>query len=503
MTTGPRPWIRRYPALTISALVFGLLAIWLTWEVFRAVTAKPGQVGAYAKQVEEIVAKRQQHLASPDCWDDLLKAVRLVSDAQRDALAKTGTPNAASPLPDAPADWPEGVDWPPDPSYIGTDKSDERIVQYVKLVDAQLRTTGADKALTALLTPRIAIRPIPPTRMIDILLPELGQCRVTARINHGRMLIALDAGDRPAFLQAMEQTLAIARILSAQATLIDHLVATAMCAMVLGDIRYLIVEGRLDRELLTQVSALLDRQLPLVPLSESLKCERLFAMDTIEWTHSQDGRLMPSAAIAAHNEYKNGGQGDVPALAGFENLLSIVLPSKKESQDAIDQFYTLVDQQLALPAHARTRPSPSEKFADDLSSRFIVVKLMIPAISKTLVTESTFFNDVAATRTMIVLELFRAQNNTYPKSLSELVPAFLTAVPQDSFSPRALTYVLKDPSSPRPADAYLLYSVGGDFKDDGGKIPENANNRGSGGDPGSDLVYNVPRPSSKPPQDGK
>ncbi len=63
-----------------------------------------------------------------------------------------------------------------------------------------------------------------------------------------------------------------------------------------------------------------------------------------------------------------------------------------------------------------------------------------------------------------------------PKSLEELVPAYLEAVPADPFSEGRLIY--------RPAfDSYLLYSVGSDGVDDGGlRIPLRDATRGMKGD---------------------
>jgi hypothetical protein len=64
-------------------------------------------------------------------------------------------------------------------------------------------------------------------------------------------------------------------------------------------------------------------------------------------------------------------------------------------------------------------------------------------------------------RVAIAVETYRLQNGKLPAALSELVPAFLPALPLDPFTGKPLHYRL----IPR---GYLLYSVGADQVDNGG-----------------------------------
>ncbi len=68
-----------------------------------------------------------------------------------------------------------------------------------------------------------------------------------------------------------------------------------------------------------------------------------------------------------------------------------------------------------------------------------------------------------------------------PETLAELVPAFLTAVPTDPFDGQPLRYH-------RTGDAFVVYSIGADGKDDGGE-PQQAARKGSPARPTFDIVY--------------
>jgi len=82
-----------------------------------------------------------------------------------------------------------------------------------------------------------------------------------------------------------------------------------------------------------------------------------------------------------------------------------------------------------------------------------------------------------AVTTMVALRLYHLKHGRYPDSLQGLVPDYLPAVPQDPFGGAPLKYR-------RDGDSYVLYSLGPNLKDDGGRKGEDW------GTPGSeDYVY--------------
>jgi len=73
----------------------------------------------------------------------------------------------------------------------------------------------------------------------------------------------------------------------------------------------------------------------------------------------------------------------------------------------------------------------------------------------------------------LALRVYSVENGNPPEKLADLVPDYLPAVPQDPYSGEPLVYR-------REAAKYVLYSVGPDGQDDGGKPWDQAN--WSGGD---------------------
>lgn len=82
------------------------------------------------------------------------------------------------------------------------------------------------------------------------------------------------------------------------------------------------------------------------------------------------------------------------------------------------------------------------------------------------------------TRLAFALAAYRAHHGRYPEKLTDL--AYLGDVPDDLFSGKPLVY---RPSS----DGYVLYSVGANARDDGGRGPDDT-------PPGDDLSVRMPLP---------
>jgi hypothetical protein len=64
------------------------------------------------------------------------------------------------------------------------------------------------------------------------------------------------------------------------------------------------------------------------------------------------------------------------------------------------------------------------------------------------------------------LERYRLTNGAYPAALDDLLPHYLTALPQDLIGGERLHYRRTEDGK------FLLYSIGWNETDDGGQIPK-------------------------------
>ncbi len=89
----------------------------------------------------------------------------------------------------------------------------------------------------------------------------------------------------------------------------------------------------------------------------------------------------------------------------------------------------------------------------------ILYALLMPASASHLERKCRAECDVAATRLLVGNHAYRRDTSAYPKSLSDLVPAYLDAIPDDPYDGQPFRY---DPQK------RIVYSVGKDGLDSGG-----------------------------------
>ena len=72
--------------------------------------------------------------------------------------------------------------------------------------------------------------------------------------------------------------------------------------------------------------------------------------------------------------------------------------------------------------------------------------------------------EVTATQILAALKIYKMRHGKLPASLSELVPEFFPQLPMDDFDGKPFRYL---------PDKRLIYSVGPDLEDSGGKVRRN------------------------------
>ena len=90
------------------------------------------------------------------------------------------------------------------------------------------------------------------------------------------------------------------------------------------------------------------------------------------------------------------------------------------------------------------------------------VSLLLPAVGAAVGAEDRGTMQFEVTRLAFAVAAYHADRGTYPEKLADLVPKYVAEVPKDIFNASDLHYR-------QEGGGYLLYSVGRNGKDDGGK----------------------------------
>jgi hypothetical protein len=96
------------------------------------------------------------------------------------------------------------------------------------------------------------------------------------------------------------------------------------------------------------------------------------------------------------------------------------------------------------------------------SKAHILLHVMMPALSRVITIDIRNIAHLRTTRVGLALERYRLADGKLPDNLTELVPGYLESVPKDPFDGKDLRYKKLEAG-------FIVYSIGEDQIDDGGK----------------------------------
>ncbi len=103
-----------------------------------------------------------------------------------------------------------------------------------------------------------------------------------------------------------------------------------------------------------------------------------------------------------------------------------------------------------------------EDIEKDTPWYFRMAGLLIPNAASFVLKEATLEALLDVTRLGIACKIYKAKHGVFPDSLTQLVPAVLPDLPVDPFSGKPFVYKKSD-------SGFILYSLGSNKKDDGGR----------------------------------
>lgn len=330
----------------------------------------------------------------------------------------------------------------------------------IELIDAYAKA-GVYDHLAEAAARRYAARPAPVTPgqpLFTVLLPDLGKSRQLARVCAARMEAARAKGDAKQYGEALEQMLALARASRCQPFLIDDLVGIAIESMALSRVR-VALESRPDAALLDEIArALKAQECPLDP-ADPFEGERLASRDTIAWFFSDPANVRMGP-------YSKGARS-LASISGT-NVIAGRLGTYSQNQAAAKATFDTLTGLARLEPYQRPMPAPP---ALNQEPSLFLQRAIVPATGNALASIDLIELQRRACRVMLALERHRVTLGFYPERLDDLAPRFIGELPIDPWSGKPFVYRRVEPGSESPGRGFVLYSVGSDRTDDGGKGP--------------------------------
>lgn len=303
-----------------------------------------------------------------------------------------------------------------------------------------------------------------------------GEARLHARILVADARRALHQGDGDLFVRRIENAMGVARHCGHTSTLIGDLVGLGVSGLALAEVGDAIRRNpdALSDAHLRRLVALVDDARFAADLV-GLSGERLLFHDFVQRAYTDDGegdgRLSGSGLLGALNVSGAAAPSALQRVgaAGLGPVIAVAMPSRRETVQHYERFIQRAVEALGRPYRSGAWDAIVAEYAWSDHSRARSVRQFLlttlaPGLRRAHVSAERQLAARDAVLTAIALELHRRAAGSYPKDLTE-VRTDLSPWPRpDPVDGEPLRYRLAEG---RP----LLYSVGIDGDDDGGRGP--------------------------------
>jgi len=307
--------------------------------------------------------------------------------------------------------------------------------------------------------------------MWSVIVPHLPEFKNLARVGVWRCRIAIARGSID---EALSNCLAIARNaehLQRLSMIVEQLVGLALCSLANQEILRILESTDLTagqlKDLQGQLAQVYADGYPVM----NLEFDKMVFHDLVQRLFTDGGlgggHLIPAGwAEISDDRMKLAGEDERMFLVPLFVASSMVHARRDETLEVGDRIY---DEQIKLARmtpyqrHRKDVPSADDILTSLSSRKFFLLHFAMPAFGRA--SEIAFRGKVShqATLTILALARWRADKGEYPASLDQLTAAgLLTDLPMDPWSDKPLIYR-------RTGDNFILYSLGPNFEDNGGK----------------------------------
>lgn len=339
------------------------------------------------------------------------------------------------------------------------------------LLAAEAAASGEDPAAArANATP-----PAENPAFMAVLLPQLGKLRGFARVLRADLRAAVQDGDGARASEDLVAMAGLAEHANEPSVLIGSLVSIAITSLAVDEAGHALARrpDLFTDDHLAQIAAAYRPLLETPPLRSGFGGERLFFQDVLQrvFTGGGRGKIAPRA-LAWFHAYSSGRGNlgerpeDAPIAAAIPYLpLAVFGPTGRDTKSEVDAFYDAAETLVGLPVAQREDTDAARVIErlDTSGTRNIVLVSMLPSVTRAIAASDTCRGNLHGLLAAIELERYRLREGSYPASLGDVG---MSPAPIDVISGEPLRYR-------RDADgSIVLYSVGIDRDDDGGRPPE-------------------------------
>ena len=312
--------------------------------------------------------------------------------------------------------------------------------------------------------------PIDLTAGLVTLTPNLTELRSAV------MLLVLDAvlhaenGLSQSATRSAASAFGLARSLAREPVTVSQLVRAACQNLALSAVEQVVNRTELTEEQLLELIASVNESERISDMSCAFVGERCAGIGFFRGPESVGPDFMGGGGPIFRSVlalYKGVGMADADAviyldlMEGYLKAAQLPMHQRLEAVNAVD---------------ARLRST---------SKVHVMLHSIMPALSRITTIETRAIAHLRAAQVALAIQRYRLAADRFPNKLADVVPAYIETVPKDPFDGNDLRYKKLEPG-------FVVYSIGEDLSDDGGKEEQRRKTRGQE-PPNWDVVFIVER----------
>jgi len=327
--------------------------------------------------------------------------------------------------------------------------------------------------------------------VLGAVLPRLSLCLDAAKALVARALLRANAGDLEGARADLAATRRLARLFSQDPVVLGWLVGMSAASLAAKATERLVITGNLPPRQLKAMLEELNATPPLPDIRETISKERFCGLDAIMIAARGSVHSLRELVVMAN-----------PGRPQKQDALLLSLQKERPDWDETLRTYNRWFDDLAEPIQgnrttkqersweaanndyanlrAKLRELGSEEgwLKDVLRTRKetpaqrrkrigketgdLLSAIFMPRLARAITLHKQAITEVELARTATALAVYKADTGKFPDNLAALAPKYVKTVPVDVFGGRPLVYKTR-------GKGYLLYSIGSNLKDDGGK----------------------------------
>jgi len=290
------------------------------------------------------------------------------------------------------------------------------------------------------------------------LLPWLANMKRCAQFLQLRILAELENGQSDAALADVKLLFRVTDCVRQQPFLISQLVRIAMTVINLQPIYEGLAQHRWSDAQLAELAQVLAKQDYLADFEFAMRGEKITAIETFE----KQRVTRESKQWEEHsgtNELMTISYRFVPRAFFYQTELAFAQMHEQFIAPLVDSTNRMVAPDALRQAQAAIKSQMKH-----YSYYKVQAQMVFPAIAASVTKFARIQSQVDLAGVACALERYQLANGNYPASLDALAPQFVDKLPHDLINGQPLHYRRTDDGK------FLLYSVGWDETDDGGKV---------------------------------